>query len=454
MDEGRSVQVIDYVSNQQCVTPGLEDIWLRLNALMCHCLKVNSDPELVWEQQVSIIQNRAFLMPSPFADTADRCDESFYCASRICYKFEGEEPYYWITFVLARAFCLASIYFPKRHLALSMYPYSLEASVFKELDACSNIGDRRPGTPAVVSGFPQALHVLWNELPALDRAARMGLAGRFDLKILHEPFGPTVSLFPEYAQHVSVIPHSALRQVNRDYRLIIALGSLTITRAVQERIEFVSRHLTSPEIKSRIKSFQESFHPIIWISLKPPKRTLLNQIQDIARIVDHIHRQYPNAGFLINGTAIPWDEVNEVGSPLDLASSYVKEAFLQLKSNLREVDPVLVSEVSFCEEIMWSGIANFYVCHGGSMQNKIGWVHHVAGVTISNSKFMASMAATRPIVEEGPPSYAISPSFIEDDDESKYTRLELDRKDQNFKFIDIEGVCNQIAEYLKETLEG
>ena len=50
----------------------------------------------------------------------------------------------------------------------------------------------------------------------------------------------------------------------------------------------------------------------------------------------------------------------------------------------------IVTDVDVLEEVFWSELADFYFCHGGSMQNKIGWVHDTPGVIHSNESFITS----------------------------------------------------------------
>jgi hypothetical protein len=83
--------------------PELADIWPRLNRLLEHRRNFNRDEAAIRAQQHGIIRDTQFLMPSPFADTADACDSSYLVQQRFFYHFPRAEEYFWITARLDQA---------------------------------------------------------------------------------------------------------------------------------------------------------------------------------------------------------------------------------------------------------------------------------------------------------------------------------------------------------------
>ena len=74
------------------------------------------------------------------------------------------------------------------------------------------------------------------------------------------------------------------------------------------------------------------------------------------------------------------------------------------------------------------------------MQNKIGWLRSVPGVTHSNTSFMASARAQIPPVERADAMYCFVPDeMVVDDDPAGYTPMQLARKDQNYRFVSVEA---------------
>ena len=96
-----------------------------------------------------------------------------------------------------------------------------------------------------------------------------------------------------------------------------------------------------------------------------------------------------------------------------------------------------VTDVPVTEEIIWGSSAHFYFCHGGTMQNKVGWLHSIRGVTHTNKKFMSVAKGMIPPVEVPTTTYFVPEGLMIDDDPSSYTSMQLARKDQNYRFVAI-----------------
>src|SRR5579864_8508327 len=105
--------------------PELLDLWPRLRQVLGHQAAFNQSEAAIRSQQHGMIRDLRFLVPSPFADTADGCDSSYYFPNRFFYQFIGAEEFFWITALLDRAYALTTIYFPARRTAVSLYPASI-----------------------------------------------------------------------------------------------------------------------------------------------------------------------------------------------------------------------------------------------------------------------------------------------------------------------------------------
>jgi hypothetical protein len=103
------------------------------------------------------------------------------------------------------------------------------------------------------------------------------------------------------------------------------------------------------------------------------------------------------------------------------------------------------------EEIGWGGIADFYFCHGGSMQHKMGWIHRVAGVVHSNKSFAGRYNRPRLRQPNRAEAIILPQSLVVDDDPTRYTPLQLARADQNYHFPSTDQVVQFILGAFRKT---
>jgi hypothetical protein len=440
----------------------LADIWDRLYPLLRHIRHFNGSEAAVREQQHGMIRDGCFLLPSPFGDVADTCSESYYVAHRFCYRFAADEEYLWITAALDMMFALGTVYFPRRRVAVVLYPGTIREQELLELEEiCATASKPAPnpvpchGQRSVVTGFSHYMHTLWNELPALERAASAGLGKHMQIAAVYSPLGPITELFPDLASDVQPLSHDRMQAINSENRLLVGLGSWTITRATQERVRAVAIRHTDSAVLSERDRFSATHDPVFWFSVKPPKRTCLRQSEVLAQMIAAARQAYPSAGFLLNGTSFPWDlDFNpNYGSwfsegliPTTMfAEQTIAEVIAKLPEAMRSSIPA-VSGISVCEEIAWGAAANFYFCHGGTMQNKIGWVHRIPGMVHSPNRLMPVWAHQARMVEDGPPCYMVSPHLIVDCEPESYTAFGTERNDVDYYFTSVDDLIREFLE--------
>ena len=287
------------------------------------------------------------------------------------------------------------------------------------------------------------MHMLWNHLPALESAITAGVAQHLPLAVLHEPFGPTAEIFPELAGGVTQISPSAIPDLNREHALLVGLGSRKISISLQDRIRRVAQQHSGTAALEHSERFRAAHAPILWMTVKPPDRTAHNQIEALAIIIGEIKRSCPDAGFLIDGASLPWDfasNSNYDGFFRDYLNEQVRLTERLISEVAARIDPkwrasvVPLAGVSACDEIVWSGIADFYFCHAGTPHHKIGWIHDTPGMIYSNSKFIAYYQWLKPL-EKHPPIYYLPASLVADDPDANYGPEKLARKDQNFTLV-------------------
>jgi hypothetical protein len=444
---------------------GLEDLWPQVKTLMAHVQSVREDENALQQQQFGMIRDGCFLMPSPhLSGSADVCRNSWFHEYQFYFKFNSDayDSYFWVSGLLDRGYSLDTLWFPERRIAITNYIPgidSLRLARFEELltgpvvkRAWSNETDA-PRTAIV--GFQHMMHMLWNELPALDRLTAWEMPASFDIAVQCEPFGPTGVLFPELIPKIRKIRYEDILRENADHGLVIGLGSWTITRQTQQRVLRAATQYTHPSTLSSVSRFAQMHHPVFWISVKPPKRTLHKQVETIVFLIEFLLDKYPSAGFILDGASVPWDLKCNSNYPqwffdfADRATAnsavIIEKIFKNCRFSARSRIKCL-NAIDVCEEIMWGTIVTFYICHGGTMQNKIGWLHNIPGFIHSNREFLFHYRHMPPPVQEGPPCYFSSEHIIIDDMPDGYTELELARKDLNYRVKSDAAFAQEVLE--------
>ena len=178
------------------------------------------------------------------------------------------------------------------------------------------------------------------------------------------------------------------------------------------------------------------------------------QSETLVNLIEALAADYKDAGFVLDGASLPWDYPGNSNYPpwfhavIDKAvqgSSEIIDAVLEnLDGGVRPHVQAL-NNVSACEEVVWGESADFYICHGGTMQNKIGWIHRVPGFIHSNRTFLRFNRVMSP-VSDGPACFYASDALIVDDDPGKYSALELARKDQDYSFTSIAALISEVRD--------
>jgi hypothetical protein len=328
--------VVDGQAPDACPYPALEPVWTRVTAVLKHYAWFNADDARVRRMQHEIMLHGVLIVPSIFGQGKDLCTRAFYFSSYIFYHFvDGPEEYFWITSLLNRCYALGALYFPAKSVAVSLYPYTIEASLLRGFEdmrvALRCPAALAPAPPLVVVGCNHMFHTLWNELSALDYATAAGLSPHLRIATTYQPMGPLERLFPELRGRVEPYTFSDLHALNETVRMFTALGSLSIPKSTRPRVVRTARELAPSATLAEQEQFRRRHHPILWLSAKPPDRTCVNQVETLAAIIRGFHAVYPTAGFLLDGVSYPWDyDSNEnyfggFHSYLEIASAKTSE---------------------------------------------------------------------------------------------------------------------------------
>ena len=408
-------------------------------------------------------------MPSPFFAGWDRATRAHYFLFRYWHLFENDEPYIWVSSQFDRGSVPETVYFPSRALAVNIFPLTLDEGVLEAFETFRTdhpkpiISAKATARPCgSVAGLFHSMHMLWNELPGLDRIVRSGLGAALDIGVMCEPLGPMGELFPELAGRFQPMTLDDVPAFDAAHPFMAGFGDWIIPASVQARVQRVAARHAGPDTVRRRDAFRQAHDPIFWLSMKPPARTCLDQGTALAELIVRLRRAHPRAGFLLDGVSYPWDYAGNSGympwfrEVMEGHSRGTAAVVADLLGRLPRDDAdacQLLSDLPICDEIVWGEICDFYFCHGGTMQNKIGWVHGTPGMIHSNSRFMEAIRGST-LLERDTLRYFLMEGSIIDEDDAALTAVQRARKDQNYRFVSMADVAEQLLAAYQNAKNG
>lgn len=265
-------------------------------------------------------------------------------------------------------------------------------------------------------GHDNFAHHLWNELSAieewLDDAAEDSIA-RTAIIASKQPLGPIVSIFPRLAAARQSEGFSGRpRELIERAKIIVRPGARRVTRKLRQRIREFATRTADPVVTDPIRALLTKGRPAIWISVRQESRTPVNQKEFLLDLVKEVFLNFPDAAILLDGFSYPAGFGK--GAIGDIQIAYRDRAtsdsnFInQLREEVRErlgnsVASRLctVSNQGLLEAISAGEWCDYYVCHGGTLQHKVAWVHNIPGLIHLPSNTKGSIKWHAGQVEDG-----------------------------------------------------
>jgi hypothetical protein len=443
--------------------------------------------------QRDIALGGGFALPSPFDGRAmvpvachvANLGDAAHGNLGIAYRFDGGQPLWLLASGVSQGFPLAEVYLPAADQTIwslddkpvaQHLPWRAELRRL-ESDGFSGSFPVPVGEPTVLVGHPNFAHHLWNELPALqacvDQAADDGLSMP-RVEALYEPLVQLAGLAPAGllpVERVAAFPGvTGLRD-----SLVTRLGSTQVPAALRQRV--VSLLAQAAEGNGRVGADLETLadcSPVFWLSVRVDARTAANQAEFLLSLVPAIAEAYPDSGFVFDGFSYPADfdhgiyrlGVPEPGSAADGGEGFlggamrarereVAGAIDELIANLggRCARPLVsVSGRDLAAAITLAGRADYYVCHAGTLQHKVAWLHNIPGIVHGNRSCLWPRAASwlAGQLEGGRPPALVSRESVEDLDSIRSpNRVERNR---DYRFIDIPRTVGDILADIRKVL--
>ena len=263
-------------------------------------------------------------------------------------------------------------------------------------------------TAELVIGHTNFAHHLWNELPALDEwlsTRPLHSVRRLVVRALLEPLGPLQDLLT--ALGPATILREPANRTKQSPRLLTRIGSTCIRTRTRHHVLAFLRQIGGDAL-SAVEAALEGSGPIFWLSVRPiaDGRSCVNQEQFLATLIIHLRTQYPDCAMLLDGFSL---QTNCLGMPVFesllptfnrrmIESQHIIDLVIEAAAaglGCAAADTAIsLSGLSLGEALNLAERADYYVCHAGTIQHKLGWVHNTPGF-IHSCKAGISLAAQR-----------------------------------------------------------
>jgi GT2 family glycosyltransferase len=318
----------------------------------------------------------------------------------------------------------------------------------------------------LVSGDANFAHHAWNQLSSLQAISESGLSHKkFHLVSTHEPLGPIDSLFPELAHwDMRRVMTWELENINRLDRLVLPIGGDRIPKTLVERIvktATVRRH--TDKIANLLERLERSEGPVLWMSIRTRNRTATNQVEMLTEIAREFLSEYGSGHVILDGHSYMEDVASNLGydpvaqrAIVDDDESTANQIITGLAASSSPVDKILVAVgLPIGESIVLAQKADFYFCHHGTVQHKIGWFTSRVGVVHCNRRTTEVLPAL--YVQDqsemaGLPVYVPLELIEAPEPNPSEANLEQVLKTENYRFIDKDAVRDLTLNLLRKNV--
>ncbi len=321
--------------------------------------------------------------------------------------------------------------------------------------------------PVIITlGHRNFAHHLWNELSGLDAWLAQCPEG-FDRPVilvpLREPLGCLEELFPESAhldiRRADVSP----KAINRIPGCRVPIGSRKISTRVRERVDAYLARVSGPVSRRIEQDFIQRHHPVFWLSVRDHDRTCQNQEAFLAALASALLQAHPHSGILLDGFAFASDEADfDTLLVSERRAIQVAETIERLKLRIGGLGApehmqrlCSVSGIGLLDNLHLARFADYYVCHAGTLQHKLGWLHLKPGMMhtgVQNDNACRSIAAWYAHqVEEGVAPAILPPQFlsiVNNEDQP-----DQPARNKNYRIEDIPGAIDHILKAVAMTIE-
>jgi hypothetical protein len=443
----------------------------HLPELICEIFDLQSHPQERYDRwyQKSLLRCRSFEIISPRTGNRIRSGESLIVDTTIFYRFPSNPDLLLVVpcetigegYSIVGIVCLASrLIYRLGDPTWGLRPASVEhlESVLREPQWRTV---REAHEVRVITGDWNFAHHAWNQLGALEKFGQtVDPDSSITIETTHQPLGPLAELLPELAV-LRIIPKdwSAMSE-NKPGRVDVFLGGTVVTKAIRDRVHKVAIKRASQQWRETAERLVNRHAPIVWISVRTLNRTAVNQHEALTCLCKRLFTIYSRCAIILDGYSLPDDfstnasyrnrkSQNQIIARDMAAASAIAGA---IGRPAEAQDLVVAVGLNLLESILLAHAADFYVCHHGTVQHKIGWLAAKPGVVHTNLRALRlNPGEWNSGRMDEPPEIFYIPEMLVRESGEEFAATERERSGlfDNYEFVNID----QFADFVVTKLE-
>ncbi|MDY6938044.1 MAG: hypothetical protein SWY16_10285 [Cyanobacteriota bacterium] len=366
------------------------------------------------EYQDEVLTRRYFVLTCPFTEMEIKSTHSFPIGQAIFYRFESQEVFYVISFINSTGYHVNSIYFPHLEILVNAFRNvkslqnnlisfvnKLRLELVLDLHSLSTyLLAKHPKKIIVHIGNVNFAHHLHNELEALQRLLDRNLLDKIDeFWVTSQPLGSIDLIYPEIpANKLKLIQDiNVLNKAINECSFSLKVGDMYVSENLKSRIFKVSIENSQPSVIELVNHAKQNCFPLLWVSIRLVNRTCVNQIDAFFKIITKLAQTHPNLGVVFDGFSLPIDrlsnpkykELDYQEDNIEKANKLVENLISLIHSKCSSIQIFNTVGCTLAESIVWAHTVNFYLCHHGTTQHKIGWLTDKPGIVHSNRETLS-----------------------------------------------------------------
>ncbi|MGI9213601.1 MAG: glycosyltransferase 61 family protein, partial [Methylococcaceae bacterium] len=248
--------------------------------------------------------------------------------------------------------------------------------------------ENKTGYPVITLGHQNFAHHLWNELPALEEwLSRTTAEQRQHTRLIpvQEPLGLLEQIFPELEPTRILRTERSLLAINQIPGCLVPVGSRKISQRVRDRVGAHLAREAGLNAQNIEQNFIRQHKPIVWISVRDHDRTCINQEEFLAAVATSILHAYPDSGILFDGFAFaPGESEGDIIIANEQRAIQTTKTIAAIKARIRVADSETrvhsLSGIPLLDNLYLGRFVDYYICHAGTLQHKLGWLYDVPGI--------------------------------------------------------------------------
>lgn len=245
-----------------------------------------------------------------------------------------------------------------------------------------------------IEGHPNFAHCLLNTYTCLEENKQ---DIKSSIKIIgSEPIAPLHELFPEYQW---LKQHEQSDGNEQEFELPISCRPSVISESLRDRIQqyadnnqptnLIEEHTKTNE---RIMRWKQNGGWVLWVSLKTRGAVAHGLKEFIVELIKELESKQCTPLLILDGFSVQQGTSNQAIYYVITLQELIREE-ISLAAQIKEllhlkgctVQIIEAIGLSLLSSINLAGFADFYICHQGTVQHKIGWTYwNTPGIVHSN----------------------------------------------------------------------